>query len=145
MQTIYKQRLLKLAKYLQTKIKPKNFDMATICSWGEELDYVWNPKKGKFDPFDCGSTCCAVGCAPLCFPELNLTYDFIDNEIRRNGTCWYGHKFFGITEDQWQYLFGQDDSNGDSRIETPKQVARRIINFVKNDGKVPNYSQSSSW
>lgn len=142
MKTICKQRLLKLAKYLQTKVKPKNFDMGSICSWGEEPDLVWNPKSSKFDPFDCGSTCCAIGCAPLCFTELNLTYDFYNKQIKRKGVAWYGYKFFGITGDQWQYLFGIDDANYNYRKETPKQVARRIINFVKNDGKVPNDFQS---
>jgi len=138
MKTIYKKRLLKLAKYLQTKIKPKNFDMVSICSWSNDSDLVWNPKNGKFDPFDCGSTCCAVGCAPLCFPELNLTYDFNGQEIKRNGRSWFGYKFFGITENKWQYLFGMNDAECNIREETPKQVARRIINFVKNDGKVPH-------
>lgn len=141
MQTIYKQRLLKLAKYLQTKVKPKNFKMSSICNWGASIHLAWNPKNGKFDPFDCGSTCCAVGCSPLCFPELNLTYDFDAQEIKRNGRSWFGHSFFGLRESQWQYLFGMDDAEYNLREETPKQVARRIINFVKSDGKIPSNFQ----
>lgn len=142
MQKIYKKRLLKLAKYLQTKVKPKNFDMGSICYWHDSADLVWNPKNGKCDPFDCGSTCCAVGCAPLCFPELNLTYDFDSQEIKRKGKPWYGFKFFGIKDNQWQYLFGIDDAEYNPREETPKQVARRIINFVKSDGKIPSDFQT---
>jgi hypothetical protein len=142
MKKIYKQRLLKLAKYLQTNVKPKNFDMQSICNLGEELDHVWNPKKDRYDPFDCGSTCCAVGYSPLCFPELNLVYDFANQEIKRNGCVWYGFKFFGITENQWQYLFGVDDANYNTREETPKQVARRIIRFVESDGTIPSNFQA---
>ncbi len=145
MKLVYKNRLLKLADYLAKEVKRDNFDMSSICYWDgttddEYSDLVWNPQTQKLTPFDCGATACAIGHCPFVFPKLNLKFDFNNGYIcGKSGKVWNSSKWFGITHQQWIWLFDAVDptTNDDREDETPQQVAKRIMKFVKEDGKVP--------
>lgn len=134
MKKIYKDRLLKLASFLENKVPKEHFDMASICDIVEvkNNNIISNPFK---TPYTCKTTACAVGWCTAVFPELNLVLDLDDRDItHKNGRTWNSERFFGLfgEGDQWDYLFSAKYFR-----ETPKQVAKRIREFVKSDGKVP--------
>lgn len=146
MKQVFKNRLLKLAEYLSAKVKEENFDMMHICNMDAEnvkTHFAWNPSKDKFTPFDCGAQACAIGFCPMAFPRLKLKYNFDYGTVQKNGRDWDGEKYFGLRTKQWNYLFGTEDIDGDDRdTETPKEVAKRIRKFVREDGFIPEQFSS---
>jgi hypothetical protein len=125
---INKDRLLKLAEYLETSVKPEEFDMR-----------YWK----------CGTVACAMGhaCSIPEFIEAGLYLEFTGTD--EGGRCEYGVRMidhmdhilygfdvagelFNITRDQASYLFSLSDDDYDD--ETPAYVASRIREFVKQNG-----------
>jgi hypothetical protein len=144
---VYKQRLLALAELLET-LPRKRFDYSHWA--GDE----W---KGKTD-LSCGTSACALGWATT-MPSLRklglrLVKDLSGwvavKLISKNGTFMNeteaAHEVFGVSEQEFQYLFipGDDDEDEDITLPelglntyapgenaTPKQVAKHIRKFVK--------------
>jgi len=132
-----KRRLMTLAKYLE-KVPPKRFDMnrwvdGEFCGLDEEPAHD-----------ECGTTACAVGWAAT-IPSFKKAGLKINNRLdpqsgrRKNWAA--VQAFFGdISEEQAMWLFSPEDPRYwclSRPKETPKKVARRIVAFVKSDGKIP--------
>lgn len=119
--TMRKDRLLKLANFLEKKVKPKWFALHT---WAEE---GWKEK-------ECGTTACAMGWATVCFPRSKLT-------ISKTGVLKYGNslnwqavkKFMQISEGDALYLFSDHSYN---YLGTRKDVIERIRQYVKDFGEI---------
>lgn len=122
--TYQKQKLLKLADYLET-VPPKNFDMG-----------VWGLRKRSTQK--CASTACALGWGTNIWPdELKLVPDSDDKNMAsvihvRTGAKNFSaaREFFGLGYGAANDLFG---IVWDRLDETPKQVATRIRSFVRNN------------
>lgn len=112
-----KERLLKLADFLETKVTDEHFD----------LNEYWTDKS-------CGAVGCALGWSGICFRE--------DNEARtaefKTGcglwTLSNPSGFFNIDSIDVQILFYGDSQFGWEI--TRKQEIQLIRNFVKNGGIV---------
>lgn len=118
-------RLLTLAWFLKTQVKPSEFDMG---SW------VKGDSKNLFREHTCGTTACAVGYCPVVFPR-QWKYDgaYKPMVIRQDPYFESGYEeseFFGVNGPEWIHLFGC------YRKRTPKQEALVIERFVKKKGYV---------
>ena len=98
-----KERFLKLADFLETKVHPDNFNMAEILFGDfEEIERGVKEKK------PCGSSACALGYAPLAFPgEFDL-----DSEEQ---------KFFGTVDP-----FYDPDWMPGGGVMTPTEWANKL-------------------
>jgi hypothetical protein len=117
-----KDRLLKLANFLEHNVKPHWFDLDIIASPG-------------FEEKECGSAACAMGWIPSAFPRskasvrkasLTTGYEFVyKNSVNCSGAA----KFFGITIEHAEYLFWPDcyPEKRQGRME----VVKRIRKYVK--------------
>lgn len=110
-----KDRLLKLAEFLETKVPSEHFDMGT---WGD----------GDFKKHECRSVACALGWATAVFPRsLKLMGDGIDEAAEvlhwKTGTTGTNaaQEFFGLTHDEATDLFMPGNGN-----DTVKQVTKNI-------------------
>lgn len=160
MNSIHKDRLLKLAEFLKD-IPEKHFDMNVISKgryYEKELEddfkYIHKTKREKYD---CDSAACAIGWSPICFPQ-ELKY-YWDSHVNQNGiryindekqkqccenrtdsgiiTSWkIAEDFFGLNEYEADYLFSPEeymihDEEHSIYDKIPKQrVIDRIIDFV---------------
>jgi hypothetical protein len=118
-----KERLLKLAEHLETKVPPKQFNMD-----------IWGRHNGVF----CG---CAIGWAAQStyFKRLGFSLKYYGDgtaeETPTYSSCgeivesvMAGRSLFDLNQDDFENLFKRP--MGDKR--TPKQVAKDIRNFVKS-------------
>lgn len=127
--TLNKRRLLKLADFLEHEVKPHWFDLLSFASEG-------------FLKRECGSTACALGWAPTCFPRsgLSLNQSFPAFRYtpkgggRRHGGYAAAEVFFGLSDEQSSYLFSPPSYEPKRRGRMA--VVRRIRSFVKNNGFV---------
>lgn len=126
-----KQKLLKLADFLEHKVKSPWFDMETWADRG-------------FPEKKCGTTACAVGWATVCFPRSGLTLmkddcedscDDDDLEIvyKRPGHDTLSNfeactAFFDIDHGTADYLFAPDEYP--KRRQGRMSVVRRLRAFV---------------
>ena len=126
-------RLLLLARYLE-KVPRRQFDMR---DWGRG---AIGKRYGK----GCGFAGCAMGHATFIpsFRKAGLklvTSQRLDEDfgINWNGATsgfYAAMHLFNIDMDQAEELFDSSDSRGSTRKhETPKQVAKRIRQFVKEN------------
>jgi hypothetical protein len=119
-------KLLKLADFLEKKVKSKWFNLL----------YWYAP---GFEKKVCNTTACALGWATQIWPrQLKLTAGSVmfRNENKEfMDSFQVGANFFGISKTQSWYLFGelQYPPHKTSRL----CVVRRIRSFVKNDGYIP--------
>lgn len=130
-----KKKLLKLAKFLETKVRAKRFSLDSWADFWFDADDT---------DMDCGSTACALGWATKCFPKQGLKIDTVPYSLGSTQCVYYkdcsgfaaGAKFFGISHAQSQFLFESAfyPSWGDTR---KIDVIRRIRNLVENDGAMP--------
>lgn len=123
--TINKKRLLKLADFLEHKVKSSWFDLHSFAT-------------GGFRERKCGSTACALGWAPTCFPRSGLSLTRVSPILRyvyKGSHRSYGgfraaEVFFGLSFQQVLYLFSPHKYR-------PKRggrmsVVRRIRSLVKS-------------
>lgn len=120
-------RLLALAKFLETKVKPQNFDFS---SWVGQI-----PKDLKLTPTKCNTTACALGWATAMprFSRLGLrisgepgssfgyvscgqteeeTLGMDDIEISFDSAS----RVFGVTDAEAQYLFAPENAAPQSLV-----------------------------
>jgi len=119
------QRLLKLADYLETNVKPKDFD---INSWMYDTGNL------------CGTTCCAFGWAAYSKLFKGLTLDSCDIPwlVDKDGEELIGFyaasHVFKITRGQAEFLFSPNYYAADyPRLAT---VIGRIRTFVNDNGRI---------
>jgi hypothetical protein len=130
---VQKQRLLKLAKFLRTKVDDNQFDMG-----------IWATKKQKSKCLTAG---CALGWATVCFPRSKLkqvrlvgchvqyAYAVVYDEMFNHGAA---RSFFDLGQEQVVYLFAPASASDPYYDATPKQVAERIEKFVESNGTIPD-------
>lgn len=138
--TVGARRLLKLADELESqeilKEKGLKFDMNLFFS---------RPEGAKLGDW-CGTTCCAMGLAcfvpsfrraglnvETCEDEVGSTTDVVFTD-KETGEKFYNFEaavkvFPGLSDAGAEYLFGAPLPND----ETPKQVAKRIRRYVKEN------------
>ena len=123
-----KQKLLKLADFLEHKVKSRWFNLGSWSTPG-------------FPEKKCGTTACAGGWATVCFPKSGLSLvsdEFNDEalEISYKGVLNMDavEVFFGINEDTAEYLFAPD--RYPSRRRGKKSVIRRLREVANNGGRV---------
>lgn len=162
MKKIFKDRLLKMADFLETQVSPKNFNLREFVTTKDGCSSLpanqkVNLNKPKLDPKnECGYAACAIGWMPAIFPksfkwfkifytanDLLVRRTYIDNNHYDGCDTWTDAKLFlGLSgepcrRNQLTYLFS-DSSYHPSR-RGPKSVAARIRQFVNKDGFVPKY------
>lgn len=146
-----KRRLLTLAKYLETEVVEKHFDLS---SWRD------NNPTGDHLSEKCGYTACAVGhaCEIPSFKQAGLKLGFDpkykdDGQLTplfRSASKWFKaweavEKFFGIDFSTAAWLF-TDDYYLKGIKTTPKEVAERIRKFVQTGVVVPTlFSDGERW
>lgn len=121
------QRLLILAKHLEKHVPEREFDLG-----------YW-----KKTSSECGTVACACGHATTipAFQELGLV---LEEGVDEDGPTFniklgneYGWMavahFFDLNYSEAYYLFSSDEYEFEYEV-TPKTVAARIEEFVKNDG-----------
>ena len=129
-------RMLTLAYFLKTQVKPQNFDM-------QELVYVdyEDYEQLRLKKPECGAAACAMGYMPVVFPRqwvwahhgVCCAADVPPNLPPGGwgpGMRWAvaAEKFFGIDDDEVDWLFSQDEQR------TPKQEAEILERFVESKG-----------
>jgi hypothetical protein len=127
-------RLLTLAYFLKTQVKPGEFSM---ISWiGGAAGKVGYNQLREEHVHNCGTTACAVGYCPIVFPDDWESTGFLP--IRSAGKNRYGigsiltqaQEFFCLNRIDGTHLF----MSGMTR--TPKQEAAIIEKFVEKKGFV---------
>lgn len=128
-------RLLKLAAFLE-KLPRDRFDYAS---------FVGDDWKGTQD-LSCGTTACALGWAATIpeFRRAGLTIKAIPDidggfyadvcTKKHSGGFKAASEIFGLSNSDSSYLFAPDDEYPEKA--TPKQVAKKIRNFVKERAKM---------
>lgn len=156
-------RLLTLAYYLKTEVKPQNFDMSY---WGHkwvetpeeketsclvDLQLGQQVKHKQVKEITCGTSACALGWATVVFPEVMRlgSWDETMSDDEGNATEEEGHVEFKMGEDGWEWVdgysphihdfFGITAEEGgdlfhDSLDATPKQKAKQIEDLVSKHG-----------
>lgn len=131
-------RLLKLAKFLRTRVPVERFNMAT---WAGNHDISFNEEMG----LDCGTSACAMGWATTipAFKKLGLTL----KSIGRPGSCEAqlqyrdlisfdaAAEFMGLTSSQTKHLFAPSYYE---EYPTPSDVAARIEQLVHSTNEIGN-------
>ena len=114
-----KERLLKLADFLETEVPHEHFDMG---DWGT----------GNFKQMKCGSAACALGWGSAVFPrslkmvkDKHGLYDVIHTKSgRKNEEA--GEEFFGLTPVQAYQMFMPDE--GYNTIKDVVEHIRMVAN-----------------
>lgn len=134
-------RLLEAADYLDT-VPRQRFCMTT---WADG-DFCGKQDEPNHKKHECQTSACAMGWLTTDprFKRIGLKLG-LDNF--RSKTPVLGRlkgidaacKLFGINTSQAWWLFDANDPDTEAsrENETPKQVARRIRKFVKDNGKIP--------
>jgi len=130
-----KKRLLKLADFLET-VPKKNFEMQ---SWGAKPATKPEGKR----PGSCGFAGCAMGWAAHAklFRGLKLKFNnYSEPSLVYKGLLHFNaaSKCMEITHDQALYLFHPMRYGEMNNDPTPKQVAKRLREFVKSGGVIAN-------
>lgn len=118
-----KENLLVLADFLETKVKPENFDMGYYF-YKSNFDDEIQPITKK--TYSCHTVACALGHGPAAGFK------------KKRNEPWssYSERVFGLLAeyDEWMYVFSADwcKVNG-----TPKGAAKRIRKLVKL-GRAPH-------
>lgn len=107
-----KQRLSKLAQFLDKKVKSRYFNYA---------HYI---KKYNGNAPDCGTIACAAGWASILF----------DKPMFLSGGL---PKFFGLSHKEYKYLFYNSKEKYYFEEISKTRVIKRIRKFVKSNGKMP--------
>lgn len=125
MKKIYKDRLLKLAKFLREEVPDSEFDLSCYVTWNADLP---ESKDGRAHmAHNCGETACALGWATCLWPDnFWFTGNGTVRDLRWNISP---QGFFDIDYQEWDYLFGPDHER------TPKQEAKIIERFARNRKK----------
>ena len=128
-----KAKLLKLADFLD-KLPRKKFNMDSfVIKHGNTPDKI---------SLKCQAVACAFGWCTVVFPKSGLklkkiypineyhdiTYEY-DIKYKNHTNFHAAAKFFNIDLTESEILFMPDDN---PKLNTPKQVAKRIRRFVKN-------------
>lgn len=136
MQEIHKERLLKLADFLET-VPESKFDLTSFVSFPDNAPEICTDEKAteffvnKLTDHTCGTTACALGYCPLAFPgEWVFDHWGLPHEVGCQNSR-NGHDFFGILRPQWAYLFDGDNER------TPAEEVAVIREFVASNGAVP--------
>ena len=121
---MYKNRLLKLADFLENKVPSKSFDLSLFVL-------------GRLDKNECGSAGCALGWCPKVFPRSKWSYELnewgdLDLLYERKYPYAGAQLFFGISKEASSYLF--DPSYYAVGHTGRKEVISRIRSFVRNNG-----------
>jgi len=128
-----KAKALKLAEFLETKVKPSWFSMN---SWATE----------GFKEKKCGSVACAIGWATVAFPRSSLFLTGLSGSSEyqiaykdREGSVFYKNdaidKFFNLNPNEGDFSFIFSPLSWE-KLPTPKQVAKRIRQYIENPKKV---------
>ncbi len=153
-------RLYKLADFLET-VQPKHFNLGSYvdsrnAAEGDESDgYSYNELskddvkalcavgKGKDAELKCGTTACAMGWAPAVYPRI-FRWDIKDGLVcTKNENLEEGaQEFFGISEDEYTYLFMPGSYKKDDKTK-PKDVAKRIRAFADAKTFLSNIAKDS--
>lgn len=154
MRKVYKDRLLKIADFLENILPKKHFDLEyftrdkdidtdddddsfSIRSSDENeiLIRKLNKIKKDFKPHTCGAVACAIGWMPAIFPRT-FKWDKDASVILRTGKSDYAdadfdvvQTFLGINYDKTIQLFTFDYYP--KGRHGPKSVAKKIKQFVK--------------
>lgn len=145
--SVHEKRLLKLAAFLRERVPRKKFDFNHIMREGANP-----PQVAILKTEDCGTTGCAVGWMPVCFPRDFAWNPWVGNQLEvvnkktHKDDLDAAQEWFGLTLNETMYLFYPEgyyevyDSDGVlfkqihnnlGEDATPKQVARHIERFVK--------------
>lgn len=147
MKQIHKDRLLKLADFLDT-VPYEHFDLSVVTGDNTDLsDYDSNMIQKKLCKLSknikqkgCGAVACAMGWCPAVFPRFvawNKYGDLVPAKTstyqKFDGNGWNAlEEYFGIkTEKQSDYLFQTNTYRYKERTKA-KTVANRIREVVKN-------------
>jgi hypothetical protein len=141
MDQVHKERLLRLADFLEHELPPEKF------SYGDVVRGPDMPRK----EMDCGSVACAIGWCPVIFPDL-ASYAkarfgpnfYVISKTPSGDTSWSfdeaGMNLFGLSLDESEALFDpfySDDSREEMGLEpvdensSAIEVAANIRAFVK--------------
>ena len=129
-----KERLLKLADYVDDNVSPLKFSMSSFFSRSvTKLD----------DLHSCGTTACLAGwaCNIPEFQKAGLATKvysqfnpYVVPSYEGSETFTAMEKFFDLTEEQAEYLFGEYSDQGetiDRKNERPEDATRRIRRLVE--------------
>lgn len=127
----HKNRLLKLVKLLRSKKVANHFNLDDWAN--KELGELTSKK------VSCGTEACAVGwaCTIPSFRKAGLKLVGITDELiqpifKHSNGMTAAADFFGMTYEEANELFHPDGYEHDwDRPVTPKEVANKIVNFVK--------------
>lgn len=131
-----KKRLLKLADYLENKVRDDKFDL-------------WYFAKKEIGA-KCISAACALGYCPNIFKGVKLSWTdystlaaviYTDKDGVAHEDLGAGTGLFDISSDACEYLFVS--GSYPERYRGRKSVARRIKTFVATNGYIPSYSERS--
>lgn len=142
MKKIYKDRLIKLADFLSSVVKPKRFDLTSITdlkNWDIDVELDIELKK-LLSEKPCEATACAIGYLPYCFPR-SFKYRDGNVELLNQYELDFGaaQSFFGINQKQSEILF--DPIYYPPTKRGAKSVAERIRKFVREDGNIGVFSK----
>ena len=124
-----KGNLSKLADYLETEVKQKQFDM----------DLYRSDEVGRMCDFrsyhDCGTVGCALGWAPFVEGLEPIDQEFDDDHYMGVSLIFasYQRRVFDLSTIAWEWCFSDEWRSYDN---TPKGAAKRIRYFVEH-GQVP--------
>lgn len=123
-----KDRLLKLADHLETKVTDYCWEYGVVwCNleaWKEDEPYRWKQwKQDVINQRDCGSVGCAIGHARALFPDF-------DRVPRAAHTP---ENFFGITPKESRALFHGEGYGLNLNTSTRFDVAAAIRQFVAGE------------
>ena len=149
MDIIYKERLLKLADFLETRVPEANFDLSRFAesnndnSIEEQSSFEKDLLEGK-----CGAVACAIGWCPIVFPEdfmyINDLWHMPD--IVHIGSSYKNfsaaREFFNLHGNEVSFLFDWEgwELKENDPSPTPKEVAERIRYFVNSKLNDPHWS-----
>lgn len=128
-------RLLTLAHFLKTEVKPSEFDLGSYCK-------TYSASTPNLIDHPCGTTACALGWCTAVFPDRFGLKDgdnvdlltharYCGIRFNRRMTYWGDRRvreFFGVSMDEFELLFDA------TRVRTPKQEAKVIEQLVAKHG-----------
>jgi hypothetical protein len=123
MRPIHRKRLFTLAKFLETKVPRKRFNMDSWCTQHE-----WGTTGRPFDKNDCHMSACAGGWATTIpyFRAAGLRSNEIGEPVFHGGVGFNAMTaFFDLPYRDAVALFTPNKDH-----ETPKQVAKRIRTYL---------------
>lgn len=152
-QFVYDRRLTKLATFLK-KVPKKLFDLAVITTFsGDDCKPFSSVVKEGLEglvkkDLKCGAAACAIGWCPAVFPRL-CRWDSSGEVAPRDDKSYYSsfrtaEAMFGLDTAESAYLFDpvNYDDGGDT---TAKQVAERILDFVKYHPNIDFNDSTQMW